>query len=290
MKVKIFLLVLTIYLGALFIDTYAFTPDSRSSVIVYGVHGLGARSAWLDRVKNYLETNDRRIKFISNDLPGFGFNNDSVNEMSPYKKGHIESYKEWVDFVDADFKILKKEYPEAKFIIFGHSMGGVIVSNMNSLNEADALVLSAPGYSGGDNFNLGFMLDTAWKYAFDRLVRKKDVYVTMPVSEKLYPSPFADDAYRTKDVTANLLIEIGKMQSASEEAVKKIELPILMIQVKNDKVLDTQKQEDFLNLMPSQNKVFKSYEGYDHEWMGNPHAEVILKDLLEFIRDIAEQP
>jgi lysophospholipase len=269
----------------LLVPSRASEAQINKSIIIYGIHGLGARAAWLDAVKNYLEAKDPRIKFIAHDLPGFGLNNSIVDKNSPYKKGHIESYHEWIDFVDEDFRSLKKQYPESNFIIFGHSLGGVIASNMSAVNEADALILSVPGYAGGDNFNLAFMLDTAWKYAFDKKVLKKDLYVNMPVSQKLYPSPFVDDPYRIAEVTANLLIEISKLQAASKKAVQNIKIPVLMIQVKDDKVLDTKKQEEFLGLMASSEKTFKSYLAYDHEWMGNPHAELILKDLSDYIKE-----
>ena len=72
------------------------------------IHGLGGHSGWFDRLKDELAHSD--IDLYAYDLPGFGTNHIEANKDSIYTKGHIESYKEWKDFVRLKYVKLKEEF------------------------------------------------------------------------------------------------------------------------------------------------------------------------------------
>lgn len=279
-------LLLSIFILANLIFTASSNASAASSnasekeIIVLGVHGLGARAAWLNPLKEKLEA--KNITFIAKDLPGFGLNHKDVNPESPYKAGHVDSYNEWLNFVDNEINTIKAESPNAKLIVFGHSLGGLISTNSQEISQANALILSVPAYSSGSNFNPKFLIETAWKYIV-KIIQGKDEYILMPVSEKIHPNPHANDPYRTKAVTANLLLQINQLQSKTKTNLENITMPLLMLQIQGDKLVGLETQKDYFEKMPSENKTFKSYEGFDHDWLTNPGTDEIFDDIMSFI-------
>ncbi|MCH2226752.1 MAG: lysophospholipase [Candidatus Caenarcaniphilales bacterium] len=286
-KIKKHFLLVTLLFGSMAFASSIYSQANakkKNEIIVIGVHGLGARAAWLDPLKNELEANS--IKFIAEDLPGFGLNHKETNPESPYKPGHVESYNEWLDFVSNQIQETKAENPESTLILFGHSLGGLISTNTPALNEVDALILSVPGYSSGPNFNPKFLIETAWKYAVSKKLQGKDEYIVMPVSKKIYPNPNAKDPYRTKAVTANLLFQVNELQGKTANNLKNVTAPLLMVQIAGDQLVATETQKEYFDLMPSENKDFKSYPGFDHDWLTNPGNEKIFNDIVSFINSL----
>lgn len=253
-----------------------------SQDIVLAIHGLGARAEWLRPIGDLFEKDG--YKFIAKDLPAFGFNHQAADSQSPYKRGHIDSYQEWLDFVDNQVIEVKEKHPDSRLILLGHSLGGLLVTNSNRANHADLLVLSVPGYAAGKNFNPVFVITTIFNYAFFKLIFGIDKLVMMPSSKKNYPSIFATDVHATGYVSPNLLIQIKKLQKKTKEKVKDIKVPILMIQAVEDIVVS--KEEQLVNYMsfPNPQKKLLKVSGVDHDWPGNPDAPKVYEEMQKEIK------
>lgn len=92
------------------------------------VHGLGEYSGrYVDFIK---KLNDLQINVYTFDLPGHG--------NSPGKKGDIKSFYEIYSFID--------EFAPDDFILYGHSLGGLISSRYCEMNlkKPKKLILSSP--------------------------------------------------------------------------------------------------------------------------------------------------
>ena len=251
-------------------------------IIVLGIHGLGGHSGWFENLDLELKKYD--IDFVAHDLPGFGNNHLFGKSKSEYIKGHLDSYQEWVDFVQEKYEALKHSHPASKIIIFGHSLGGVIASCLPQIYKGDLLVLSVPGFKGASStFNPGFTLGVLKKIIIDKLVLRNDVFVEMPVSPKSKRTPAMTDPLRVGTVTQTLLLQILQMGAKAQAKVLKKTNPCFLIQVENDAVVDNATQDRVYEKLSSTHKQKRVYIGTDHDWIWNKEAvKLVTQDLVEW--------
>ena len=232
--------------------------------IILGIHGLGGHSGWFKNLENDLEK--QGVDFYAFDLPGFGTNHNLVSQ-SPYIKGHVDSYKEWISFAQAEYCKLREKNPEAEIIVLGHSLGALIAANMTEIDQGTKLILSVPGFKGSPNtFNQSFFWSTLRKVVIDKFILQKNVYVKLPSSQKK-STPADADPLRILEVTQTMLLEILKLRAASKNRMSQISSPIFMIQIAEDKVVDNPTQDEYYELINSDDKKFKAYYGADHDWI-----------------------
>ncbi len=251
--------------------------------IVLAIHGLGGHSGWFSRLADEFKKND--IGFYAYDLPGFGKNHNLDHDKhSPYTKGHIDSFHEWIDFMQHKYEDLRAANPKARIIILGHSLGALVAVNLPKIYEGDKLILSVPGFKGAaSTFDLLFMINTSRKIIIDKLIFDRDVYIEMPVSEKAKLTPAMIDPLRVGTVTQTLLFEIVKMRGLTKQSISKLMTPVLFIQVEGDKVVNNSVQNQYFAMVPSPDKAFKSYSGADHDWIWYDIVTTISKDIVEWI-------
>lgn len=227
------------------------------------IHGLGGHSGWFDRLKDELIKYD--IDLYAYDLPGFGLNHVEQERNSVYQKGHIDSYKEWKDFVRLKYIKLKEEFGQVD--VLGHSLGAVLASSID-FDKNDKLILSVPGYKGAqDTFNPLFVGKALWHYAFDKKLFGKNVFLEMPVSDKLQETPAFRDELRVGTVSQNLLFEILQLGKVAKRKLPRIKNDVLMLQVAEDKVVDNSTQDEYFELIGSKNKSKQVFTDTDHDWI-----------------------
>lgn len=249
---------------------------------IFAIHGLGGHSGWFKRLAE--ELSKYGIELYAYDLPGFGKNHILSGEPSHYIQGHVESFSEWIDFCELKFKMLKNQFPDEKFAVLGHSLGAVIACNMKNIDENDRLILSVPAFKGAKaTFNPLFVMNALWKYFFDKLICKQNVFLELPVSEKAQDTPAMSDPLRVSSVTQNLLFEILQLHGITEKNLTNIFSPTLMIQIDDDKVVDNNAQRKMFARIGSMHKTLKTYEGADHDWIWYDIVETIAKDIADWL-------
>ncbi len=258
---------------------YAMVQD-----IVLAIHGLGGHSGWFASLAEEFKRNN--IEFIAYDLPGFGKNHNLDHDNhSPYTKGHIDSYQEWVDFTQRKYEALKAKNPNARITILGHSLGALVAVNLPEIAPGDKLILSVPGFKGASStFDLAFMINTIRKIVIDKLLFDRDVYVEMPVSEKAKLTPAMTDPLRVGTVTQTLLFEIVKMRGVTQKNILKLSVPVLCIQIEGDKVVNNATQDEYFQAIPSENKTMRVYSGADHDWIWSDLVGPIAQDIVDWIK------
>lgn len=246
---------------------------------VLAIHGLGGHSGWFDRLKEELV--NYNVELIAYDLPGFGKNHIEESNESIFQKGHIETYREWVDFVKIKYSRLKNQFGQVD--ILGHSLGAVIASSIN-FDVNDKVILSVPGYKGAkDTFNPGFVGKVFWHYAVDKVLFDKNVFVEMPVSDKEQDTPAMRDELRVGTVSQNLLFEILKLGKAAKKNLPSIKNELLMLQVKDDKVVDNETQNEYFELLGSTHKQKYIFSDTDHDWIWTEQNYGIAKYIAQWL-------
>jgi alpha-beta hydrolase superfamily lysophospholipase len=253
-----------------------------NQTIVLGIHGLGGHSGWFKNLEEELQ--EHKIKFIAYDLPGFGQNHMLGSERSTFIKGHVDSYKIWVKFIGEKYNALKNNNPNSKIILFGHSLGSVILSCLD-LPDDQITVLSVPGFKGGGKtFDPVFTITTLKKVLIDKMILGNNVFVDMPVSEKSRLTPAFDDPLRVGTVTQTLLFEILKMGEIAKNKILEKKCPCYFIQIKSDVVVDNKTQDQIFNKLTSTHKIKRSYADVDHDWIWDKNAtKQVTNDLVEWL-------
>ncbi len=236
--------------------------------IVIGIHGLGGRAAWLNRIQEELENYNKQQsehQFIwhAHDLPGFGADGD----------GHISSFHNWLKAVQDEYENLRRANPDARFVIFGHSLGGVIATNLYEIHEGDALILSVPGFKGAAaTFNPWFVARVLVTYFLS-----SRSLITMPTPKtlkqgmirgKLYTGdPTDEDTYKTKAVSANLLWQILQLGKHTERNLGRLRrTQVLLLQVAEDPVVDNAAQDAMFALLNPASSTKLAIPGALHDW------------------------
>ncbi len=112
--------------------------EKNHNVWLVAIHGIGEH---LDR-HNYLpDLFGHKLNVLQFDLRGHG--------RSGGQRAYVESFDDYVADLRELLNCLKKTYKMEKFILFGHSMGGLIASNyIKNIKTGDpypiALILSSP--------------------------------------------------------------------------------------------------------------------------------------------------
>jgi|GEM_PF-3660840 len=255
--------------------------------IVIGIHGLGGRAAWLSRINaefakyNASQTQNQFI-LHARDLSGFGEHGD----------GRIRSFHDWLREVQDYYQELKRANPDAKFAVLGHSLGGVIATNLYEIYPGDALILSVPGYKGAKaTFNPWFVAKVLFTY-----FTSPNTLINLPapgvkrqgmINGKLYiGDPTDEDEHKTKAVSANLLWQILQLGKHSERNLARLrKTPVLHLQVENDTVVDNTAQDKLLNLVEPAyyNKII--IPGELHDW---PLYDAVEETVPQIVKWISE--
>lgn len=246
--------------------------------LIFAVHGLGGHSGWFNNLRDELAK--QGVGLVAYDLPGFGLNHSEAGD-SLFVKGHIDSYKEWIDFTQRKLDQLIAQNPDKEITVLGHSLGAVVACSLD-LSRVKRFILSVPGFKGAKaTFNPRFVFKVLWHYFFDKLILKKDIFLTMPVSEKSQNTPAMSDPLRVGVVSQNLLIEILKLGKFAEEKFAKIQNKVLMIQIESDQVVDNQAQDKAFAKLATLKKQKKIYSGCDHDWIWSDRCPEIAQDILK---------
>lgn len=119
------------------IAAYSFLVENPENVMIL-IHGLGEH---VGRYKRFInEFNSEHISVFAIELRGHG-NSAGV-------RGHCAPRREVLNDIDCIYEYAKKIYPDKKFIIYGHSMGGNVVTDYRYRGkyngEFKAYIMSAP--------------------------------------------------------------------------------------------------------------------------------------------------
>jgi alpha-beta hydrolase superfamily lysophospholipase len=247
--------------------------EFRNSAIILAIHGLGGRGAWFDNLKNALE--EHGVELIAPDLKGFG-NNEP--------RGHVESFNDWVSGIQAIYEKLKADKPDAQIVLMGHSMGAVVLSRVKVAAD-DKLIYSVPGFKGAKaTFKMSFTLTTLLKLFRDTFITHENSLVKLP-SSQVKKHITDEDPLKVYEVSPNLLWQILLMSQDLKSRFINLLNPLLLIQVKNDLVVDNESMNKIFHEISSDKKEFSILENTEHDWIWDQEAvKTAVPVILDFIK------
>lgn len=114
----------------------SWTPEKIGANTILLVHGLGEHCGRYERWAELFT--EKGFNVLALDLQGHG--------KSEGKRGHVKSIEKYLDEIDLLFSEGKKLFPESKFVLYGHSMGGNLVLNhvIRRNHPMAALIVTSP--------------------------------------------------------------------------------------------------------------------------------------------------
>ena len=247
------------------------------------VHGLGDHSGRWQRVGETLR--NRGFSAYALDLPGHG--------RSEGKRGHVKSWDDYRNALTRWTEELRREGPERRWALLGHSLGGLIALDWADRNpgRVDALVLSAPP------FELSLRPD-AIKVHAARLIGA--LWPGFSQTNQIPPSLLTHDpevirAHRADklvhfQISARLFLEFTRMRRTLASVADKHAIPALIIQGGADPVTRCTGCAAWAKNAKAGLVTYREYPGLFHEVLNEVEGPAILEDVILWLKQAIGGP
>lgn len=243
------------------------------------VHGYGEHARRYGEFAGWLA--ERGWNVAALDLRGHG--------ASGGRRGHIASFQQYLDDLDAFRAVIQREVNAAADAILGHSLGGLIA--VRYLEERstgiEAAVLSSPA------LELALRVPP-WKRALARWASRLTPWLSLPsgiAPEHLSHDPGVVDAYRRDPLvhrvaTARWFIETLAAQRAAMARAGAIAIPLLVIVGDADPMVSSEAIQQFVERCGSRRKKLVVYEGFYHEPLNELGRERVWEEVLRWLATV----
>ena len=268
-----------VFRGAGFAQLYeqAWLPDGPARAQVVIVHGLKDHSDRYARVAARLAQLGFAVHAF--DLRGHG--------RSAGIRVFVHKFDEYLDDLDVFLGRVQKGAPGSPIFLFGHSMGGAIVS-LYALTRHPllaGLILSAPalqvdvsGFKRLATRAVAALKPDASVFQLDLALFSRDASVVAECKA----DPLVYQPPGTAATAAGLLAAMRTIQEHAGE----LTMPLLALHGTADRVTDPAGSRAFVEHASSRDKTLKLYEGYFHDLLHEP-GEQVLDDLVKWLEEHA---
>lgn len=255
--------------------------DANGTMVV--THGLAEHSECYSEMAS--QVNQVGWNLVAWDLRGHG--------RSEGKRGLVIDFKEYEQDLVLLIETLKKEkdFKDKKFVLFGHSMGGLITLKTlidRGTNGIDGLVLSSPA--------LGLAVKVpALKDKASRLLHSWLPKVTL-FNELQYRDLTRDeeklksyeaDTFRHDKISPGVYLGMTEGFETVFKNVNKFQLPILIIAGGQDRIISTPKTMEFFDKLTAKGKRLEIFPESLHEVFNDLDREEAYKFLKGFLKETA---
>ncbi len=250
-------------------------PDSDPKAVICLIHGLGEHSTRYEHVANYYTS--RGYIMTAFDLRGHG--------KSSGQRGHYPSLDAAMNDIDSFIKSAEMKYPGMPVILYGHSLGGVMVLNyaLRNKNNLTTVIATSPGLATGDKV-------AAWKLSMGKLLYSIMPTFSMPngldvdnisrdrsVVEKYQADPLVHDK-----VTARFGLDFINAGAWALEHANEFSQPLLLLYGTDDHIVSGDAIRKFATKAP--NVTFKEWDGGFHELHNEPIKEMVFEYTEKWIQ------
>lgn len=250
--------------------------NPRAALII--VHGVGEHSARHNDAAIFF--NNKGLSVYAADLRGHG--------KSQGKRGHINSFKEYLFDLSDFFNIVNKKEAGRNIFLLGQSLGGLIaLVFVLSYKEPNlsGVIACAPC--------LDIILPIPlWKRTLARIISK--IYPNLSMKDNSLGSEYLshdkevcksydNDPLVHRYRTPRFYTELIKTMRYVQRSADKIDIPILILQGGKDMIVSKSATEDFFNNITYKVKEFKLYDSFYHEPMHEIGKEEVLSDIIRWL-------
>jgi alpha-beta hydrolase superfamily lysophospholipase len=250
-------------------------PDHESGKTILLVHGLGEHSGRYERWASLFV--DQGFNFLTFDLRGHG--------KSGGKRVYAKSIEVLLDDIDILFDKGRELFPESKFVLYGHSMGGTLVLNhiIRRNRPVDALIVSSPWLKLPKEPPAPVLAIASFANRFFPKVRVDNNLD--PENRSHDPEVqrnFSNDPLNTTRISLRLFNEMYHAGYHAFRNVYKINYPFLLMHGTEDKITSPRASENYVMNTSSRTRL-KLWEGQYHELHNELIYEQVFKETIEWL-------
>lgn len=241
-------------------------------VIVHGAQEYYKRYKWLA-----MQCNMSGYHVITGDLPGHGNN--------AKKRGHIDSFYEYIDKVT--FWVKEAEKYNLPIFLFGHSMGGltVIRALVERKCHVQAVILSSPCLEiKAKPAKILEILSKPMNKLAPNMLFTSTVVPEIATSNPEMIDFYYNDGEMLQKVSVRWFREFDDhIQLAHEKVLDFPEVPLLLMQAGDDKLVDKVRVKEWFNKVDLKEKVYKEWDGLYHELFNEVKRHEVFDYMNRFI-------
>jgi len=253
---------------------YLWEPQNTPKAIINLVHGFG----------EYMERYDPwAMKFVEKgylvhaiDYRGHG--------KSDGRRGHISRFNDFLEDIDVLIKESKKLFPDLPQFIYGHSLGGNIVTNyiLKKDDEFKGAIISSPWYKLAFNpSSLTLLLARIMNKVYPKFTQNSKLEVVGLTHDESIVGQYIKDSLIHEKISARMFFEIYKAGHWAIDNADKINMPILIQHGNGDNITSHVASRGFFEKAKKLGKEieYKEWDGLYHEL----HNELEKDEIFEYI-------
>ncbi|MEB3338914.1 MAG: alpha/beta hydrolase [Leptolyngbyaceae bacterium] len=249
-------------------------PSDPCKAIALLVHGLGAHSQSFQNMAEYLTAKGYGI--YSFDLRG--------NGRSPGQRGHIQSWAEFREDLNAFLPMIKAQAPGIPCFLIGHSLGGVIVLDyvLRTQAQVQGVVAIAPA--------LGVTVPP-WKLLLGRIFSKilprfslsTGIDLSFSAHDPAVLDTYVHDPLRHSRGSARMASEFLETVVWIQTHATDWQVPLLMLCGGADRVTPSVASCTFFQQIAFLDKEWREYPEEYHELHNDSNAQTVFADLEDWL-------
>jgi lysophospholipase len=254
------------------------SEKSVASIVL--VHGVGEHSGRYKECAEFFAS--RGIDVFAFDLEGFG--------RSEGKRGHIDDFAYYAEDLKDFIRYVANTFKPHKLFLMGHSLGAIICLDMlcdNSDIQLSGLVLSGPPFrlnlTAAEWFRKCASVIAS---CFPALTfEERSIQINMLTHDEQKKKEFMQDPLRHYKRSLRLIREFFKAEKRACTHSEIINLPLLIIQGGEDKIIDVKRVEEFYHAVAREDKMLIIYPEMYHEVLNEIDRQRVYRDVLRWIQD-----
>jgi len=239
-------------------------------------HGLAEHSGRYGDFASFFA--DAGIATYALDFPGHG--------RSDGKRGHIRDFQEYTEALGALLSLAREAHPDIPFVLFGHSMGGLIAADFLLQHQSEfvaAVLTGAAIRSPQQPSSIVLFINRVIASVMPRLgVLRLDASGISRDPQVI--SDYENDplVYRGK-ATAGLVTALFSAMKRVVENATSIRLPMLITHGSVDSLTAVEGSELLHDSISSGDKKIVIYDGLYHEILNEPERKNVMADILQWL-------
>jgi acylglycerol lipase len=254
------------------------SPEAQPTAAIILLHGLGEHSQRYTHVAQAFT--DAGYSFFAFDLRGHG--------RSPGLRGDFPSFEAVMKDIDSISSIVAEKYPQLPSILYGHSLGGLLVLYyvLSQTSKISGVIATGPGLRMAvDPSALKIKVGRTMMSIRPTLDFSNDIDRSGLSRDKTVVSAYIADPLVHDRVTARLGIEGLDTGKWVLDNADKLSLPLLLMQGTADRIVNPRTTRLFAEKLDGRT-TYKEWDGYYHELHNEPEKDQVIQYMLDWIKNL----
>jgi len=250
----------------------AWLPDGNTNAVLLLVHGLGEHCGRYMNVVNH---------FVPLGYALYGFDQIGHGKSEGTREA-VDRFTDYTDTLRIYCGMVKGRQTGKPIFLLCHSMGGLIGSYFLLSHQSDftGAVISAPLVKVGDNISQAtIVLGKLLSALIPKMGLVKLDATRISRNPEVVNAYMNDPLVFTGKTPARLAAELVKAIRHITTEAHKINLPLIVLQGSEDKLVDPSGAQMLYDKAGSKDKTIKVYEGLYHEVFNEPERALVLNDV-----------